>query len=229
MRGVWPLISALIILRNWIIISANEIGSHVSRTLLMVPSQYPQLYAIAHRLVDDMGEAQDIVQEAYLAAFLSGFTDFDSIDTRKWLMGVVRNKARMALRTAVRRRGRESQWQVGEADVLTYDQQEIVQLLNRLTPSLKAVLALALSGHNKTEIAYLLNLTDAALRQRICALKNRILAEGIAMPGELPGLNPQTLYGRIRVALLSKLSHGEGLLASHDPDGHLFIIRRSQN
>lgn len=196
----------------------------------MAPSQYPQLYNIAHRLVDDMGEAQDIVQEAYLAAFLSGFTDFDSVDTRKWLVGVVRNKAKMALRSAVRRRSRESLWEMEESETEAgHDQQELAKLQKRLTPPLRAVLALVLSGHNRREIAFLLRISDAALRQRIHALKQHVLAAEINMPSELPGLHSNTPYGRIRVALLSKLSHGDGLLASHDPDGHLFIIRRSQN
>src|SRR5690606_26306581 len=102
-------------------------------------------------------------------------------------------------------------------------------LLITLTPAHKAVVALALSGHTRSEIAYLLNLTDVALRQRIRTLKRRIAEAGIAMPSALPGLNPGLAYGSIRRALASKLFIRSGALASHDPDGHLFVIHRSQN
>ena len=193
----------------------------------MRPSQYTQLCSIARRTINDVGEAEDVVQDAYLAAFLSGLTNFDAAETRRWLVGTVRNKARMALRGAVRRRGRESQWRMEQPNTSTDDQQEITQLLNTLTPPLKAVLALALSGHNRREIAYLLNLTDATLRQRIRTLKCRINEAGLVMPNELPGLNPGMAYGRIRGALSSKLFRRGGFLASHDPDGHLFVIRQS--
>lgn len=195
----------------------------------MRPSQYVQLCSVARRIMNDAGEAEDIVQEAYLAAFLAGLTDFDAIDTRKWLVGTVRNKARMALRGAVRRRGRESQWQVEESDSVADDDREIARLLNSLPSSLKSVAALALSGHSRKEIAYLLNLTETALRQRIHALKCRVTEAEVVMPVELTGLTPGMAYGRIRGALLSKLTHRGGFLASHDPDGHLFVIGHSQN
>lgn len=195
----------------------------------MRPTQYVQLCSIARRIVDDLGEAEDIVQDAYLAAFLSGFTDFDAIDTRKWLVGTVRNKARMALRGTVRRRGRESQWQMEQPDSVADDHQDIARLISSLPTSLKAVAALALSGHNRKEIAYLLHLTDAALRQRIRALKLRVTEAEVDMPGELTGLSPGMAYGRIRGALMSNLARRDGFLASHDPDGHLFVIGHSQN
>ncbi|MCH8530911.1 MAG: sigma-70 family RNA polymerase sigma factor [Saccharospirillum sp.] len=195
----------------------------------MRPSQYVQLCSVARRIMNDAGEAEDIVQEAYLAAFLAGLTDFDAIDTRKWLVGTVRNKARMALRGAVRRRGRESQWQVEESDSVADDHREIARLLDSLPSSLKSVAALALSGHSRKEITYLLNLTETALRQRIRALKCRVTEAEVVMPVELTGLTPGVAYGRIRGALLSKLAHRSGFLASHDPDGHLFVIGHSQN
>ncbi len=135
----------------------------------------------------------------------------------------------MALRGTVRRRGCESQWQMDQPNPLVDDWQEIAQLLNSLTQPLKAVMALALSGHNRREIAYLLNLTDVALRQRVRAIKRRVNEAGMVMPTELPGLNPGMAYGRIRGALSSKLFRKGGFLASHDPDGHLFVIRQSPN
>ena len=195
----------------------------------MPPSQYPKLCTIARRITHDADEAEDIVQEAFIAAFLAGHTDFESSDTRRWLVGTVQNKALMAVRGAVRRRVRESHWHDTREDTSDGDSQETLGLPSTLTPPLRAVAALALSGHNRKEIAYLLNLTDVALRQRIRTLKRQLTKAELTMPSELPGLTLGLAYGRLRGALLSKLSYRGGVLASHDPDGHLFLIRGSQN
>jgi RNA polymerase sigma-70 factor (ECF subfamily) len=170
-----------------------------------------------------------MVQEALLAAVLAGRTDFDSSETARWLTGTVRNRARMAARSAVRRRRREAQWQAASAPVaLPVEQSEVAALLAALPPSLKAVAALTLSGHTRREIAWLLDLTDVALRQRLTALKRRVVQAGLALPADLPGLSLDLAYGRIRDALLPSLLRHGGLFASHDPDGHLFIVARSQ-
>lgn len=196
----------------------------------MRPQLYGQLKAIARSQTRDAGAAEDLVQEALLAAVLAGRTDFDSSETARWLAGTVRNQARMAARTAVRRRRREGQWQAAGATVgRTTEPAEIAALLKALPPSLKAVAALTLSGHNRHEIAWLLGLSDTALRQRITALKRLVVAAGLALPADLPGLSLDLAYGSIRDALLPSLLRHGGMFASHDPDGHLFIVARSQN
>lgn len=164
-----------------------------------------------------------------MAAVLAGRVDFDAPETARWLTGTVRNRARMAARSAMRRRGRETRWQ-SEAltEPLAAEQGDAASLLTGLPPSLKAVAALTLSGHTRREIAYLLDLPDTALRQRITALRRRVLQAGLAVPSDLPGLTLDLAYGRIRDALLPQLLHEDGRFASHDPDGHLFVIRRSQ-
>ncbi len=47
------------------------------------------------------------------------------------------------------------------------------------------------------------------------------------MPAGMPGLNLDLSYGRIRDALLPALIREGGVFASHDPDGHLFVVRRA--
>ena len=101
-------------------------------------------------------------------------------------------------------------------------------ILTGLPPALKALAALVLTGHNRREIAYLLALEDTALRQRVSQLRKRFTAAGIEMPAGMPGLSLDLAYGRIRDALLPALLRHGGILASHDPDGHLFVVRRSQ-
>lgn len=196
----------------------------------MRPGLYAQLRAIARREGRDAGSAEDLVQEALMAAILAGRTNFDAPETVRWLGGTVRNQARMLARGAGRRRRREAQWQAGQpAAAVIEPDPDSATLLASLPPALKAVAALTLSGHNRREIAWLLGLSDAALRQRIVALRRRVVLAGFAMPGDLPGLNLNLAYGRIRDALLPHLLRDGGMFASHDPDGHLFVIQRSQN
>lgn len=163
-------------------------------------SLYAQLRATARRESRDAGGEEDLVQEALLAAVLAGRMDFDSADTARWLTGTVRNRARMAARGAVRRKTRETRWQAEvHAGAPAAEPGDIAAFLAGLPPALKAVAALTLSGHTRREIAFLL------------------------------GLNLDLAYGRIRDALLPQLLRHGGMFASHDPDGHLFVIRRSQN
>lgn len=165
-----------------------------------------------------------------MAAILAGRTNFDAPETARWLGGVVRNQARMLARGAGRRRRREAQWQAGQpAATATETGPDSARLLASLPPALKAVAALTLSGHNRREIAWLLGLSDAALRQRIAALRRRVVQAGFALPDGLPGLNLDLAYGRIRDALLPHVLRDGGMFASHDPDGHLFVVQRSQN
>jgi len=195
----------------------------------MRPSHYAKLCAIARREGGDANGAEDLVQEALLAAVLAGRTDFDLPETARWLVGTIRNRARMAARGVTRGRRRDGLWLEAAAPAAAIEQRsEVTRFLAGLPSALRAVAALTLSGHSRLEIAYLLRLPDTALRQRIVALKQRVIHAGLALPGDLPGLSLDLAYGRIRDALLPQLLRNSGVFASHDPDGHLFVVRRSQ-
>lgn len=195
----------------------------------MTPSAYDDLLRLARRHSRRAGEAEDLLQDALLDAVAMGRTDLSHGANRRWLAGVIRNRAAFAARTAARRIRREAEWQRTRPAAETADTPaDVAALLHDLPPALKIVAALALSGHSRREIAWLLRIEDTALRQRLSALKRRLAAAGIAMPAGTPGLNLDLSYGRIRDALLPRLVRDGGLFASHDPDGHLFVIRRSQ-
>lgn len=189
---------------------------------------YNDLLRLARRHSRRRDEAEDLLQEALLDAVAAGRGDLTDADNRRWLAGVIRNRAAMAARSAARRRRRDTIWQREQPRSNGAAVTDVGEILRDLPPALKAVAALALSGHSRREIAYLLRLDDAALRQRIASLKRRLTARGIPMPERTAGLSLDLSYGRIRDALLPKLVREGGLFASHDPDGHLIVFTGSQ-
>jgi DNA-directed RNA polymerase specialized sigma24 family protein len=192
----------------------------------MTPSAYARLRAIARRSSRRAEEADDLVQEALLAAVKAGRTDLGDVATLRWIGGIIRNQATLAARTAARRVRRETSWhRAAPDDAEAQDTPPFAEIVDGLPRALKALAALALTGHSRREIAYLLRLPDTALRQRVAALKKHFRARGIAMPGRTPGLTLDLHYGRIRDVLLPQLIRQGGVFASHDPDGHLFIVR----
>jgi len=189
---------------------------------------FAKLIAIARREAGAM-QAEDVVQDALLVAIEQGRADLDDQANLRWLSGVVRNKARMSARAARRRRHRDGLWhEAGRAEPASPGAAP-AEVLADLPKALRVIAALVLTGHNRREIAYLLNLPDTALRQRISALKRHLVAKGLAAPQELSGLHLDLAYGRIRDALLPALLRHGGSFASHDPDGHLFFVRPSQS
>lgn len=194
----------------------------------MRKAAYDELVRLA-RAASRSSDAEDLLHDALIAAMACGREDMARRDNRLWLYGTIRNLSRMAARGRGRRRIRERQWGEARFAPPTAEPFAMSEVLQGLPPAIKAVAALALTGHNRREIAWLLRLPDTALRQRIAALKRRLRTQGIEMPPEPAGLNLDLAYGRIRDVLLPVLLRESGDFASHDPDGHLFIIRRSRN
>ena len=192
--------------------------------------QFADLHALARRASRRPDEADDLLQTALLAALETGRTDLASPETRRWLAGVIRNRAAFDARSSVRRRRRETGW---SADFLPRAEHggggsprsgETEGAIASLPPALRVTALLALSGHTRREIGWLLNLSDTALRQRISQLKRAL--DAIPAPDADP--TGALAFGRIRRALLGPMRRPEAFLASHDPDGHLFVLSRSQ-
>jgi len=193
--------------------------------------QFADLHALARRASRRPDEADDLLQTALLAALESGRTDLSAPETRRWLAGVIRNRAAFDARSSARRRRRETGW---SEDFLSHAQRggggsprlrgETEGAIAALSPALRVTALLALSGHTRQEIGWLLNLSDTALRQRISQLKRAL----DAVPAPDTGPTGALAFGRIRRALLGPARRPEAFLASHDPDGHLFVVSRSQ-
>lgn len=194
---------------------------------------FADLHALARRASRRPEEADDLVQTALLAALESGRTDLATPETRRWLSGVIRNRAAFDARTAARRRRRETGWaedflphaQRGGGGSPRSGETEEATAIATLSPALRVTALLALSGHTRREIGWLLNLSDEALRQRISQLKRALAGAGSAASGDPTGA---LAFGRIRRALLGPTRRPQAFLASHDPDGHLFVVSRSQ-
>ena len=144
-------------------------------------------------------------------------------DNRRWLVGALRNRALFDARSAVRRRRRETSVAVSESSPSERESLP-TQFISTLPPSLRTTALLALTGHTKAEIAWLLRLSDCALRQRIVGIKRRWRRFDGRDFSEFPGLNGSLLFGQIRRALLKPVRPDGALLASHDPDGNLFVL-----
>jgi DNA-directed RNA polymerase specialized sigma24 family protein len=197
----------------------------------MRQQHYAQLLAIARRCSRRADEAEDLVNDALIVALEHGRGELGDPANRRWITGVIRNSASMRARTATRRKLRDGAWLAVVRQEIQPPQREPrpMRLLEDLPRALKAVAGLALSGHSRREIAYLLRISDAALRQRILALKRQFAGKGVAMPDGHPGLTLDLAYGRMSQALLPGLRRHLGAFASHDPDGHLFYVKRSQS
>lgn len=188
---------------------------------------YRQLLGLARRHARQAQEAEDIVQDVLIAAVVAGREDFSLATNRRWISGAIRRRAAFDARSAARRKQRETRWQseratTGEPDAAI----DVQRVLADLPKGLRTVAALALSGHSRREIAYLLDLEDSALRQRVRELKKVLKRRGIEMPREMAGLNLDLAYGAIRQALLPALRRHGGAFATHDPDGHMFVVRK---
>jgi len=139
----------------------------------------------------------------------------------------------MAARGAARRHQREiAAADIDEASTQASTQPDPASLLQRLSPAPRRVAVLALHGLSMDEIRWILQLTPAAFRQRLTSIRKAIgamppeqRAESLALAYVRdPARTVELQFGLVRRALKSALRGGAGL-GTHDPDGHLLVIR----
>lgn len=186
---------------------------------------YLSLLRCARRRSRLADEAGDLLHSALLAAIEAQRGDMTRGENRRWLVGVLRNRALHEARSAARRRRRESAYymlrNIGEEITIATEPEHFIATL---PPTLRTTALLALTGHTKPEIAWLLRLSDATLRKRISEIRRRLRQSGFRIlpgAGEPRGNLP---FGHIRRALISRVQDSHVVLASHDPDGHLFVV-----
>jgi RNA polymerase sigma-70 factor (ECF subfamily) len=136
-----------------------------------------QALGLALRVLGNMGEAEEVVQEAFLAAWRAGHTyDPARGSTRTWLLTLVRNRAIDVVRARQRRPVQpldETLDPPDSADVplqaaLNVDAARVAEALHRLPEEQRAAIELAYSsGLSHTEIAARLGVPVGTVKGRI--------------------------------------------------------------
>ena len=193
----------------------------------MLPSIFSQLLREAQRAARGRTEAEDLFQTVWLAAVEAGREDLSCAANRRWFVGALRRRAVFDARTAIRRQTREQRAVL--MDARTNESAEVpVWFVERLPPKLRTTALLVLTGHSKREILWLLRMNEPAWRQRIADIRRRWRAEGGGSLDGVSGLGGPLNFGIIRHALLTPARSPGVVLASHDHDGHLFVVSTSR-
>jgi DNA-directed RNA polymerase specialized sigma24 family protein len=189
---------------------------------------YRHLRAEARRHARRAQDADDLVQDALLIALEQGRDD------PAWLAGVIRNRAAMDARGALRRRRREAAAAPEETVAASAAESapSPTPLLARLPPAARRVAVLALHGLDAAEIRWVLGIGEAAFRQRLTSIRKVIGALPPAQRAEAmalayvrdPARSVDLQFGLIRRALKAAL-RGDAGIGTHDADGHLIVVR----
>jgi DNA-directed RNA polymerase specialized sigma24 family protein len=162
-------------------------------------------------------EAEDLVQDVLLSA-IENNRDCGDPSFLPWASGAIRNRARFAARTAGRRKRREHAYAVEHersAHSLPRFPDTFVATLPR---SRRAVALLINLGMGRSEIAYLLGLSDMAMRQRIAGVRRAFAdSAGEAESDPHASFEANGLARRELKASLPKRGHRR--FAVRDPDG----------
>ena len=136
-----------------------------------------QAIGLAYRLLGDMGEAEEVVQEAFLAAWRAGHTyDPARGSTQTWILSMVRNRAIDVLRARRRRPVQPLAEGVDPPDTSdvpaqaasNVDAEAARQALAKLPPEQKQAIELAYyGGLSHTEIASQLAAPVGTVKGRI--------------------------------------------------------------
>lgn len=136
-----------------------------------------QALGLALRVLGNMGEAEEVVQEAFLAAWRGGHTyDPSRGSTRTWILTLVRNRAIDVVRAHQRRPVQPLDDTFDPPDAtdvplqaaLNVDAARVAEALHRLPPEQRAVIELAYSsGLSHTEIAARLSVPVGTVKGRI--------------------------------------------------------------
>lgn len=191
---------------------------------------YRHWLSLARKYSRKREEAEDLLHDALLVALETGRLDFSKESNRRWFTGVLKNQGAMAARSAERRKRREASWRgSGDPPVPDY-QKPSAALLAQLTPAGRIVMALALLGLDRDEIRTVLDISSAALRQRLTTIRkalgqlpDHLQSEALALAYQRKRNSDDAAFGLIRRALLARLRQTPGI-GTHDPDGHLFVV-----
>lgn len=137
-------------------------------------------------MLNDKAEAEDVMQESFLAAFLKIRTYRGEMSFGSWLKRIVINKTIDILR-AKRIQFEEFDEKTGHVAVaenienddnegLTYRIEQIKEAVKKLPEGFRVVLSLALfEGYDHEEIALILNITESTSRSQLARAKKKLV------------------------------------------------------
>jgi len=133
-----------------------------------------RLVRLAARMLGNVVDAEDVVQEAYVKAYraLAG-GEFDGrAGVTTWLYRIVTNQAIDAMRSRTRRPKPTDTADDATSDIASAEQMmalaELSDLVNELPPDQRAALVLkAVEGLTSPEIAEMLSCSEGAVEQRL--------------------------------------------------------------
>jgi RNA polymerase sigma-70 factor (ECF subfamily) len=155
----------------------------------LVAATAPKLLRVAARILGDIDEAEDVLQEAYLRAFdalaAGRFDEKCAVET--WMYRIVANAALDALRARKRRRT-QADGDVGDSDASVNDEPRLLARralveLDRWLAALPneqrtAIVLKELEGLSSNEVAAIMKCSVGAVEQRLVrartALRQRI-------------------------------------------------------
>ena len=147
-------------------------------------AHHRQAIGLAYRLLGDLGDAEEVVQEAFLAAWRSGHTyDATRGSTHTWLLSMVRNRSIDVLRARKRRPVQPLAEGVDPPDasdvpaeaVSNVDAQAARAAMDALPPEQKQVIELAyFAGLSHSEIAAQLAAPIGTVKGRIRLALDRL-------------------------------------------------------
>jgi DNA-directed RNA polymerase specialized sigma24 family protein len=185
------------------------------------------LRAVAARHSRVEHEVDDLIQDVLLAAVAQG-KDIGDPNFAAWAAGAVRLRSRFLARTAARRIRREGAYATLPQSTSPRPALRLPKdFIDRLPPSRRIVALLVNLGMDRGEIAYLLGLSDVALRQRIAGLRKVIATEGLR-PLPVFERDAETPRGLVRRALKAALPpRSVRQFAVRDPDGMTILVSGS--
>jgi hypothetical protein len=193
----------------------------------MTLEQYNHWLMVSARVSRIRLYAPDLLQDCLAVALENGRIDLSQQRNERWFYGVLKRRAAELARTEVRRRKRDKATvPILPGETLHPDMSAV---LPKLPKSARIVAVLVAHGMTRQEIVCALEITDASFRQRLAVLR-RILLENwseLTFDGVAASPRFQELeLGPIRHMLFAALQRRPGI-GTHDPDGHLIIIRKN--
>ena len=178
------------------LIESLRAGEEYAYEELLARFQQP-VYALCLRLLNDEGEASDVVQEVFLKVFrnIGNFRGQSSLKT--WIYRITVNEAHNARRWFFRHRRREVEWDTDPAETrswqetipdgsrspydmaLDHEQAGIIQAaLDRINPAFRAAVVLRdITDLNYDEIAEILGVSLGTVKSRILRGREALRAE----------------------------------------------------